>query len=198
MRHTKKISVILAGGANTRFGSHKAFACYQGRPLIDHLMETLHQTGFLLFLSGQKNILKKFNLPIIEDDEAQQGPLRAMRTIWKALPYEKAVIVACDMPFLTPPLADHLWNVGSQHDIVLLKGVNGPSPLPGVYAKSLIPAIEKTLREGDESLLALLRASDSPSLIPRDEWYRYDPQYRSLLNINTREDLQQCSKTVIT
>ncbi|MEY3659058.1 MAG: hypothetical protein RL425_1819, partial [Pseudomonadota bacterium] len=49
----KRLGLILAGGQSTRFGSDKAAALYQGRPLIDHVADALRPHVDALAVAGR-------------------------------------------------------------------------------------------------------------------------------------------------
>ena len=45
--------VVLTGGRSSRMGQNKALLDYQGKPLIEHMMEILKTTGIKeIFISG--------------------------------------------------------------------------------------------------------------------------------------------------
>ncbi len=48
-----RLGLILAGGQSTRFGSDKAAALYQGRPLIDHVADALRPHVDALAVAGR-------------------------------------------------------------------------------------------------------------------------------------------------
>lgn len=79
MRNRPKVlGVVLCGGRSSRFGSDKAVAQLDGRPLlelvalragqqVDHLILNLNQTNEISLLDG---------LPVVRDlDDARRGPL---------------------------------------------------------------------------------------------------------------------------
>jgi len=49
----KLLGLILAGGQSSRFGSDKAVALHQGRPLIDHVADALHPHVDALAVAGR-------------------------------------------------------------------------------------------------------------------------------------------------
>ena len=133
-----KTAVILAGGKSLRFGQDKAWACFQEKPLIQILIETLKFSQCNIVLSGPKQSLSPLNFPIIEDEVVFEGPLKALETILSQIESEKILLTACDMPFLKKEVIDVLWVESQSHDIVVLSHQDFPSPVPGVYHSKIL------------------------------------------------------------
>lgn len=91
--------IVLAGGKSNRMGRNKALLPYKGRPLIDHMIDLLHDTGLQdIFISGHLP-----DYPGVLDDTPAAGPVEGIRSVIKHKPgYQGYLFVPVDMPLLTP------------------------------------------------------------------------------------------------
>ena len=186
-----RTAVILAGGRSQRFGQDKAWACFQEKPLIQILIDTLKASQCDIVLSGPKQSLSPLNFPIIEDEVVFEGPLKALETILSQTEAEKILLTACDMPFLKKEVIDVLWEESQSHDIVILSNQNFPSPVPGVYDSKILPLIQKLLEKGRRDLKSLLQEDLKIKTLSPEFYEKHDPDYQSLWNVNTSKDLQE-------
>lgn len=97
----KLAGIVLAGGRSSRMGKNKALLHFRGRPLIEHVIDILKQTGVQdIFVSGN---LPEYNS--VQDDNPFGGPVQAIRSIMRhKAGYKKYLFVPVDMPLLTPDM----------------------------------------------------------------------------------------------
>lgn len=69
------LGAILAGGKATRFGSDKAFAVLEGRPLIDHVASSLAKQCNALIVVGRK---QDGYICVDDRPSAEMGPLAGL------------------------------------------------------------------------------------------------------------------------
>ncbi|MBI2340938.1 MAG: molybdenum cofactor biosynthesis protein MoaE, partial [Deltaproteobacteria bacterium] len=150
-----KIAVILAGGQSKRFGSDKVWAPFQGKPLIQISIDALKASSFDVMLSGPRTKLRTLGLPVIEDEMPLEGPLAALKSVWRAIDADRIFVIAVDMPFIQPAIIEKLWEESRDADVTLLQKDDGPSPLPGVYTRRCVPEIDSLIEEGRRDLHSL-------------------------------------------
>jgi molybdopterin-guanine dinucleotide biosynthesis protein A len=183
-------AVILAGGRSSRFGQDKARARLGNATLLEGLAASLEKVGFRVTVGTGYREHEAFGYPVIWDRAPFSGPLRALGGILEAIDEPRIMLVACDTPFLDPALARWLWEAGKDFDITILEDERGePSPLPGVYAKSILTALRENLSLGRTSLQSLFETGLRVNRVPAATWREIDAGGRSLVNINTAEDL---------
>jgi len=80
--------VILSGGAGTRFGGlDKGLEKYQGRPLIEHVIERVTQQadGIILCVNRNHRQYQEYGYTIVSDPQRSnddfQGPLAGIRSV---------------------------------------------------------------------------------------------------------------------
>ncbi len=91
--------VLLAGGRSSRMGVNKAFLDFKGRPLIEHMLDTLIRAGLThLYISGNVE-----GFDCIADEHPFTGPAQAICSVLQKIPdYKSYLFIPVDMPFLTP------------------------------------------------------------------------------------------------
>lgn len=96
----KKIAgVVLAGGRSSRMGKDKALLDYNGRPLVEHMIDLLLDAGVdTACVSGDFE-----GYPGIPDAAPHSGPVVAICDVIRTLKlYSGVLFVPVDMPLLTP------------------------------------------------------------------------------------------------
>jgi molybdopterin-guanine dinucleotide biosynthesis protein A len=91
------------------------------------------------------------------------------------------------MPFADPVLGRYLLSRLGQYEAVVPLLERGPEPVHAVYRKSCLTQVESGLKlrlYRMQELLDRVRVL----YIPERELRQHDPQLRSFVNINTRED----------
>lgn len=164
--------------------------------VVQQLAHTLTVIGCRVVLLGPpRPHLVATGLPLLEDVTPGAGPLHALRGALERLPVERVLLTAADMPWLVPAVAEHLWAASATATITHL----ADSPLPGVYARAVLPEIATVLQGERHSLHALIdRCRPHVAIVPPADWMTHDSFARSLANINTPEEwaaLRRLSET---
>jgi molybdopterin-guanine dinucleotide biosynthesis protein A len=129
-------------------------------------------------------------VPIVPDAIPDAGPLGGIYTalLRTAAPY--VLVVACDMPFLSLALLQHLVRRARGVDVALPRTENGYHPLCAVYARSVLPAIHARLDAGRLDVVGLVREVRVAEIGP-EELAAFDLQRVVLSNVNTPQDLRE-------
>ena len=135
--------MLLVGGASRRFGSPKA--------LIELDGETLHDRGRRVLAAVCDEVLvvgKAGELPfdVLDDGADVRAPIAGVVAGLRAAAHEVAVFLPVDCPRVTPELVSALGAACRD------AAVPQTGPLPGAWAKSALPLLERRLREGPLAL----------------------------------------------
>ena len=97
--------IVLAGGRSSRMGKNKALLDYHGKPLLEHMIEILQESGIEdVFISGSVE-----GYACLEDRQPYAGPACAIRHVLKQKPgYKGYLFVPVDMPHLNPAILQEL------------------------------------------------------------------------------------------
>ncbi len=197
--------MVLAGGQSRRMGEDKAWVEIGGRPLIGRVLDvvtTLSDDVMVVGAHGRR--YAALGVRLVEDAFPGQGSLIGIYSGLRAARHQRALCVACDMPFLNPHLLAHMIELSSGYDAVI-PYLDPEPPVPGtewdaarthllhplcaVYSRTCLPAIERALQDGDLRAIAFFdRVRVRYLTLPEVE--RFDPEHRSFLNVNTPDEVQ--------
>lgn len=181
----KATAIILSGGKSRRMGRDKSLLEIDGLPMIGRIVAALRPHFDEILISA--NEVEKYHflgLPVIPDEQPDQGPLRGILSCLKRSSNDLNFVIACDVPEPDPELIAVLIDQANGFDVVMPQLDDGRyEPLIAVYRKSVIPHAEKILADGGRKIIALfdhvtvrfIQRSDS-------RWNR---------NLNTVEEYQR-------
>lgn len=175
-------------------GQDKSFIQLAGRPLIEHILEKVSELGDELMIVS--NSLETYDLAgvrIISDEVPGQGALQGLDTALSYARFERVLLLACDMPFLSRPLLEHLIRLDPQADLVVPVRGGMYEPMPAVYAKRCLPSIHKALEVGEKRMTSFY-GSIRVHPVYESELRLYDPEGLSFFNINTPQELEQAER----
>ncbi len=188
------IGAVLAGGRGRRIGGDKPSLELGDRTLVRHAVSALCSAGLevaLVLRPGQPVPLTAHTIAVVRDEIENAGPLGGLQALLRWLPAEWALVAACDQPFLSPRLLQGLMSERPDGvEAICARPIDRPEPLPGLYHRSILPAIDRALERGERSLTDLL-ASLRVREIPRHLVEHWDPSLASYLNINTPDELER-------
>jgi molybdopterin-guanine dinucleotide biosynthesis protein A len=191
------LGVILAGGANRRYGGRpKALARVDGERIADRAIRAMRTAADrVVIVANDPETFGVLELPLRPDIREGFGVLGGILTAvaWAAEEgYRGALVAACDMPFLAPGLLRRLAEDAGPDEAVLPESDSrrGMEPLCAYYGVGCRAAIEAALDRGDRAVISFLDDVDL-RLIPRDEVVDFGDPDRLFLNVNTPEDRQR-------
>jgi molybdopterin-guanine dinucleotide biosynthesis protein A len=151
--------VILAGGHSSRFGSNKALAIVDGKPMIQQIADLL--TGLFancLLVTNTPADYAFLSLPMTGDRYRECGPLAGIHAALQEISDPRAFIVACDMPHLSPALIRYICAINEQqYDVIIPWLEKGQEPLFGIYHKNSLAVIETYLQQNDCQIIRALQ-----------------------------------------
>ena len=157
--------MLLVGGASARFGSPKPLARFRGESLAARGWRILGE-AFPRRLAVGKGELE-FPFDVVVEPPEPQAPIVGVITGLRVATTDVAVFLPVDCPLVTPAL---LRELGAA------RAVTQTGPLPGAFARSDLPELERRLAAGDYSLRGL-----NPRVVEADP--------RLLANANTPGEL---------
>ncbi len=180
---------LQAGGKSSRMGRDKSFVPFQGRPMIEWVMERVAGLGReTILVTNKPDEYAQLGLPMVGDILPDKGPLGGIYTAIERASLPHVLIVACDMPWLNRPLLNHMISLRNEADVIVPRWDRFPEPLHAVYSKHCLGPIKKRLAADQLKITGFFGQVDV-RFVDRDEIARFDPVGRSFANINTPDDL---------
>lgn len=181
-------ALILAGGDSRRMGQDKASLVFDGQTLLQRVASIV-QPLFAETIISVRQPREDIALPQVCDDPAQRGPLAGLAAGLHSATTPWVFAVACDMPFITPALIEHLaaCRSGSQAVVPVVHG--HAQPLAAFYARGGLQALQRLLGgSGQHSVRALL---DRLRVCYVDEAQLLvaDPKLKSFFDLDTPRDV---------
>ena len=188
-RSGKVLGVLLAGGANRRYGSHKALATVDGTSILDRGLQTLDRVCHeVVIVANEPEPYSDAGRVIRPDSRPGTGVLGGILTAvgWAAeLGLEGALVLACDMPFVPPELLMELVERSDRHGVSIAAsgGRRGLEPLCAVYGVECATSIESVLDEGERAIVSFF------PLVPvnrlsRSDVARFGAEEEMFFNVN--------------
>ena len=182
-------AAVLTGGASSRMGSDKAFAKVGGVAAavrMAHLLGDLFEE--VLLVGGEPP--PEASGRRVSDPEGPTCALRGLTSALDAAAGERVLVVATDLPLVTPDLLLALvaW---PEAEAVVPRTGHGCHPLCALYrSDAVLPVARSRLAAGELRLRDLLCELDT-SYLDGCELERVDPEGIALTDVNTPDDLSR-------
>ena len=185
--------VLLAGGKSLRMGQDKARIEVNGTPLLSRSLKLLCRYFPSVLIAGDRPDLATADIPAIPDiypGSALGGlytGLQAARTDW-------VFVAPCDMPYPDPKILELLLKHRPGADAVVPRTPQGYEPVFALYHKNCLPHMEEMLQQHQYRIYDFYQRIKVHYL----DWQQMPAGWeRSLLNINTPEQLEELQKELI-
>jgi len=214
----KPAAIILAGGAARRLGAArpaggKAACEVGGETLLSRVAAAVAAAAAEMVVVGGDQLLEDMLLRFrgirqLADSQPGAGPLAAVRDGLVDICHRRAIagepapaavlLVACDLPLLSPPLVqallDHLRPADRGVVWVIPQVGSRPQYLFSVCRPRLLGPLEQFLAGGRRDLRGFVKAlaAQDPGhvvMIPPAAWRRIDPAGAAARDIDTPADL---------
>lgn len=173
--------IVLAGGRSRRFGGlDKGRLTVGGRTLLQRSLDALTSVTSAQFLVGGRASDGVTTLP---DQYPGEGPLGGLLTALGHVPTSHALVVACDLPFLTPEFLRLVQAAGETQPMACVEAADGQSPLCLSLRHDTRTAIATYWKAGGRRINGL-RGVLAHATVCRTAIARLDPTGRVLLNVN--------------
>ncbi len=189
--------VILAGGKGRRMGGRdKGLVEYQGRPLLQHVLDSISQQAAHIVINANRNrdAYQQFGYPVVADTlDDFQGPLAGFLAAMSAVDTNYILTLPCDGPFVAEDYLRRMidgcnakLSCGQPCAIAVASDGAHQQPVYALIATSL-----------QQSLVEFLQ-SDERKIV---RWFQQHPHTqvefgddKMFTNINTIEELEACRK----
>jgi molybdopterin-guanine dinucleotide biosynthesis protein A len=189
---------ILAGGASSRMGADKAALALGGETLVARASRALASVTSRVSVVSSRAGHDVFNLPVVRDVHAGAGALAGLHAALAACRAPWALVVSCDLPFVTPELFARLASFADDdRDAVAPVQPDGrPQPLCALYAaRACLAVAARLLDEGELRPRVLLRQVRTRWVSP-GELSDLTRAGHFFTNVNTPEEYERARAAV--
>ena len=166
-KHLAFTGGLLAGGQSKRMGRDKAGVQFHGMPLWQHQIQTLSQLGaHEILISGRPNAsYANAGFPLLSDAAGHMGPLAGVHALLSASAHPLTVILAVDMPLMTPEYLRYLLSQCTPTTGVVVDNGGFLEGLAAVYPKAALPTALVVLNSDTPSMQSFARLCESRGLL---------------------------------
>jgi molybdopterin-guanine dinucleotide biosynthesis protein A len=190
--------IVLAGGRSTRFGREKSLELVEGKRMICRAIDSICGAVDEVIISvrdeRQRDLLVPFvgSYRFVFDQVEGIGPIAGLSSAFKEAKGDYAVVVACDMPYVSIDAIELLFRRAEGHDAAVPRHDNGlVEPLHAVYRRaSMIDAIAASRDAGESRISSPLHRLKDVVYVPVEEIKRVSPGRDTFMNVNRAVDME--------
>jgi molybdopterin-guanine dinucleotide biosynthesis protein A len=187
-------AAILTGGRASRLGGvRKATLSVGGTPIIARQIAVLARLAAPIFLVTSMEAPADADLSVVRDEFPGCGALGGIYTAIVASPHPRTLVVACDMPFLSGALIEHLASIDA--DLVIPRTERGYEPLCAIYSRACAAPIRARLARGELEASRLPEGVRVAEVGP-ETLVAYDPDGLLFVNVNTPHDYERATDAI--
>jgi FdhD protein len=188
-------AAVMAGGRSMRMGVDKTLLPVDGETLLARVVDAVSAVcEHTVVVTNRAEQIAEAGLPtdtpVLIDEVSYQGPLGGLVTALKGAPDDWVLAVAADVPWLEPEVIRALWDARDGAQVVVAVTEKGVEPLLALYHRDCLPVARRVLASGRRRLVAMFPELTVVEL-PLETLRAADPTLRSLVNVNTPEDLAE-------
>jgi molybdopterin-guanine dinucleotide biosynthesis protein A len=181
---------ILAGGKSTRMGADKSFLEFDGQTLLERALTLTTKVCDRVTIVGDPAKFANYKADsVIADIFPGCGPLAGIHTALVHTSCELNLMLAVDMPFVSPELLSFLLAAATSNAalVTVPRVKDGLQPLCAVYRRDFAGVAEQALRAGKYKIDAAF-PDVLTKVIEDDELASAGFSARSFFNMNTPQD----------
>jgi len=195
-----KSAIILAGGFSSRFGQDKGLLQLANKPLIKHVLDAVSTlVDEKIVVASSKVQAENYakvsgsNVNVLVDVGDVQSPLVGALTGLKEARGTYALLLSCDMPFVSRGVVLLLFELCINRYAAIPRWPNGYiEPLQAVYcAKPACEAAENALSEGKLNMQSMVDKLRGVRYVSTLVLQQLDLELKTFFNVNMPLDLKK-------
>jgi molybdopterin-guanine dinucleotide biosynthesis protein A len=182
--------IILVGGKSQRMGKNKAFMDSGGVPLFERVYRIFREIfSEIIIVANDVLPFEKYEATLRTDIILDKGALGGLYTGLLHSSNYHAFCSACDMPFLNPRVIKYMGEERDGYDVIVPKTHDGLHPLHAIYSKRCLNPMRQLLDRNDLKIVNFFHQV-RVRYIEEMELREFDPHMRSVINVNTEEEME--------
>jgi len=189
--------IILAGGKSQRMGKNKAFIDSGGIPLFERVYRVFKEIfSEIIIVANDAGPFERYEAILQMDIILDKGAIGGLYTgLFHSSNYH-AFCSACDMPLLNPHVIKYMADKRDSYDVIVPKTHDGLHPLHAIYSKRCLNPMRQLFDGGDLRIVNFFHQV-RVKYIEEIEIREFDPHMRSLINVNTEEEMEAVRKILM-
>jgi len=189
--------IILAGGKSQRMGKNKAFIDSEGIPLFGRVYRVFKEIfSEIIIVANDAGPFERYEAILQMDIISDKGAIGGLYTgLFHSSNYH-AFCSACDMPLLNPHVIKYMADKRDSYDVIVPKTHDGLHPLHAIYSKRCLNPMRQLFDGGDLRIINFFHHV-RVKYIEEMEIREFDPHMRSLINVNTEEEMEAVRKILM-
>lgn len=190
-------AAVLAGGRSTRMGRDKALMplVAGGPPMLAIVLDRLRRVADdITIVSDPRPGYDRFGATVAPDEWPGTGALGGIATALRHAAHPHCLVVACDMPFLSPVLLRYMVDQPRDYDVLAARfpgesrqgGGMVVQTLHAIYGRRCLHPIETQLATGNRQVVGFF-PSVAVRFLEEDVVRGMDSDLASFFNANTPE-----------
>jgi molybdopterin-guanine dinucleotide biosynthesis protein A len=201
---------VQAGGGSTRFGTDKALVKLDGKSMLERTGELLASVCQDVNIVAPSGKYADAPWPVLADGWPGEGPLGGILTALNYLnettptnqsgarkhgPYSFALILSCDLPFLTKEFLSFLKDraLSSEAQVVVPESSSGLEPLCACWCSDSAATLQAGFDAGGRKVSEAMKHLRM-EVLDHSSWKRFDNENRLFWNMNTPEDFAEARR----
>ena len=201
---------VQAGGGSTRFGTDKALVKLDGKSMLERTGELLASVCLDVNIVAPSGKYRDAPWPVLADGWPGEGPLGGILTALNYLnettptneswarkhgPCSFALILSCDLPFLTEEFLSFLKDraLSSEAQVVVPESPSGLEPLCACWCSDSAATIQAGFDAGGRKISEAMKRLRM-EVLDEAVWKRFDSDGRLFWNMNTPTDYQEAQR----
>ena len=182
--------VILAGGNSSRMGTDKGILNLNGKKIVQYVIEALEPVVDDIIIIANNEHYSDLGFPVYKDAIKDCGPLGGIYTALLKISNPKAIILSCDIPFVSSVFLSDIIRQSEGYDTAVPVHDGKFEPLCSVYSKNCINAFKTALDKKIFKLTdAIALVNAKKIVLPSTKEIE-----SNFINLNSQEDLNKYKK----
>lgn len=185
-------AIVLAGGKSSRMGTNKALLKMDEQFVIERIIvEVKKVVEQVIIVTNSFSEYDFLQLPMVEDTWKEKGPLAGIHAGLTASTTEKNMVIACDMPFVSAEIVQHLLDSLDKYEAVVPLIDQQLHPLFACYKKDVAQKANQSIENGELRLKRFLQGLHVKVLAEEDLPFRRRVMETSVFNMNHPEEYKK-------
>jgi molybdopterin-guanine dinucleotide biosynthesis protein A len=186
--------IVLCGGRSMRMGADKASLPFGGETMLDRVVRLVRTHAGDVIVVARRDQATPPGVTVVHDPVEDLGPLAGIAAGLAASASELNIVVACDMPLISPAVLQRLLESIDDNDICVAMVGGHASALCGVYRSRVAVEARRLVESGERRLMALLDRVQTKR-VDAAAFRDIDPNLDSFVSCNTPDEYQKMKRT---